>query len=128
MYKPDQNANFVCMSNAGCLQVPFAIYNGAPISVGHYIVHSMIPDWIGNTIVAAFFLSGSYAFCYGTLGTRLEQRINVLRGKKPDDASGGGYNDSAHDAAQYDQQAPDGTVPLDAHMHKGRGENIPHHV
>ena len=30
-----------------------------------YIAHSMIPDWIGNTIAAAFFLSGSYAFIYG---------------------------------------------------------------
>ena len=30
-----------------------------------YIGSSLIPDLIGNTIAAVFFLSGSYAFIYG---------------------------------------------------------------
>ena len=35
---------------------------GAPVSVGQYIGHSMVPDVIGNALSAAFFLSGTYAF------------------------------------------------------------------
>ncbi|KAK9793726.1 hypothetical protein WJX73_002446 [Symbiochloris irregularis] len=66
---------------ANMFWVPFAIKLGAPISVGRYIVHSMIPDFIGNTIVAAFFLAGSYAFCYGTLSDRCYRRWLKLRGK-----------------------------------------------
>ena len=32
------------------LQIPFGMKIGAPVSVGKYIAHSMIPVFIGNTI------------------------------------------------------------------------------
>ena len=35
------------------LQVPFGMKMGAKVSVGSYIVHSMIPVFIGNTIAGA---------------------------------------------------------------------------
>ncbi len=40
------------------LQIPFGMKVGAPVSVGKYIAHSMIPVFIGNTIagVTASFL------------------------------------------------------------------------
>ena len=54
---------------------------GSPVTVGKYIGRSMVPDWIGNTISACFFLAGSYAFCYGTLPMRIENIFLRLTGK-----------------------------------------------
>ena len=42
-----------------------------------YIGSSLIPDLIGNTIAAVFFLSGSYAFIYGV--DLLMQFVTALR-------------------------------------------------
>jgi formate/nitrite transporter len=53
--------------------IPMGMKLGNGVSVGRYIWHSMIPVFIGNTISAAFFVAGSYAFCYGTLPTRIGQ-------------------------------------------------------
>ncbi|CAK0782118.1 hypothetical protein CVIRNUC_005569 [Coccomyxa viridis] len=56
---------------ANMFLVPFGMKMGAKVSVGSYIVHSMIPVFIGNTIAAMFFVAMSYAFMYGTLAPRL---------------------------------------------------------
>ena len=63
------------------MQVPFGMKLGAPVSVGKYIGSSMVPDYIGNTLSACFFLAGSYAFCYGTLPLRIERIWLKMRGK-----------------------------------------------
>ncbi len=63
--------------------VPFAMKLGAKVSVGRYIGSSMIPTMIGNGLSAAFFLAGSYAFCYGTLPMRIERLWLRLRHKTP---------------------------------------------
>lgn len=62
-------------------QVPFGMKLGAHVSVGRYIGRSMVPNWIGNTLSATFFLAGSYAFCYGTLPFRIEKVWLRIRGK-----------------------------------------------
>ncbi len=68
-------------------QVPFGMKLGSTVTVGRYIGRSMVPDWIGNTLSACFFLAGSYAFCYGTLPMRIERVWLKLRGKSvPQDA------------------------------------------
>lgn len=46
----------------------------------------MIPTMIGNGLSAAFFLAGSYAFCYGTLPMRIERMWLKLRNKAPSDS------------------------------------------
>ena len=76
----------------------------------------MIPDWIGNTIVAAFFLAGSYAFCYGTLADRLGRWCLKVTGKG-DYGSSDGVNDSAHAMPGTDSKAD----AKQAHMRSGAG-------
>ena len=44
-----------------------------------YIGSSMIPDLIGNTIAAVFFLSGSYAFIYGMA----DQLMHIIKALRP---------------------------------------------
>ncbi|EIE26976.1 hypothetical protein COCSUDRAFT_46302 [Coccomyxa subellipsoidea C-169] len=60
---------------ANMFLIPFGMKIGAPVSVSTYIVHSMIPVFIGNTIAAMFFVAMSYAFMYGTLANRLSAMI-----------------------------------------------------
>lgn len=55
--------------------IPFGICLGAPITVGHYIVYSMIPTIIGNTCSAVFMISFTYAMCYGTLPDRIRAKL-----------------------------------------------------
>lgn len=98
---------------ANMFWVPFGIKTGmSDISVGRYIVHSMIPDWIGNTIVAAFVLAGSYSFCYGTAAPRLHRRWLKLTGKLQDEPYA---NDSAHESNNF---GPHDKAPQQAHGRK----------
>ena len=76
------------------LQIPFGIKIGSGVSVGRYIVHSMIPNYIGNTIVAAFVLSGSYAFVYGSLGDTTWKACLRLTGRHA--RAPNATHDSAH--------------------------------
>ena len=46
--------------------IPYGIKLGSGVTVRNYIAKSMIPVLIGNIISGAFFVAGSYAFCYGT--------------------------------------------------------------
>lgn len=45
--------------------IPYGIKLGSGVTVRNYIARSMVPVFIGNMIAGAFFLAGSYAFCYG---------------------------------------------------------------
>ncbi|CAL5221104.1 g3237 [Coccomyxa viridis] len=64
---------------ANMFLIPFGMKVGAPVSVGKYIAHSMIPVFIGNTIAAMFFVAMSYAFMYGTLPQRLSAAFWSLK-------------------------------------------------
>ncbi len=55
--------------------IPFGMCLGAPITVGHYIVYSMIPTIIGNTASATVMISFSYAMCYGTLADSIRIKL-----------------------------------------------------
>ena len=55
--------------------IPFGMCLGAPITVGHYIVYSMIPTIIGNTASAVVMISFSYAMCYGTLADSIRGKL-----------------------------------------------------
>ena len=87
------------------------------VSVREYIVHSMLPDYVGNTIVAAFFLAGSYSFCYGTAAPRLHRRWLKLRGKPVDDLR---LDDSAHAGASL---GPHDKVDQQQQAHLRQGQN-----
>lgn len=55
--------------------IPFGMRLGAPITVGHYIVYSMIPTIIGNSASAVVMISFSYAMCYGTLADSIQSKL-----------------------------------------------------
>lgn len=126
---------------ANMFWVPFAMKLGSTVSVGRYIGSSMIPTMVGNGLSAAFFLAGSYAFCYGTLPLRVERMWLRLRGKTSSDPN---YQDasfvrkegvppsmysdgSSHDNKQYPARYSGGVPPeavasnepLEAHNAKG---------
>ena len=55
--------------------MPFGMYYGAPITVGHYIVYSLIPTLIGNMASAIVMISFTYSMCYGTLLDRIKGKL-----------------------------------------------------
>ena len=55
--------------------IPFGMCLGAPITVGHYIVYSMIPTLIGNMASAVVMISFTYSMCYGTLADRIAAKL-----------------------------------------------------
>ena len=87
---------------------------GAEVTVGKYIVHSMIPDWIGNTMSACFFLAGSYAFCYGTLPMRIERIWLRMRGKSQPQHSEIHESHAHGISSGHDLQHHNGSFPTDA--------------
>ncbi|KAK9825754.1 hypothetical protein WJX74_004634 [Apatococcus lobatus] len=104
---------------ANMFLVPFGMKLGSPVTVGKYIGRSMVPDWIGNTISACFFLAGSYAFCYGTLPMRIENIFLRLTGKGQNQKNAeiltSHPNDMHHDGMQHHN----GPFPDDtAHAHR----------
>lgn len=106
-----------------CVQVPFGMKLGAPVSVGKYIGRSMVPDWIGNTLSACFFLAGSYAFCYGTLPLRIESLFLRLIGKSPPENAEilTSHPNGVHDGQQALQDR-NGPYPEDtAHSYHQKG-------
>ncbi|CAK0783900.1 hypothetical protein CVIRNUC_007100 [Coccomyxa viridis] len=58
--------------------VPFGIKLGAPVSVGRYIVHNMIPVAIGNTIAGVFFVALPYALLYGNMTSNISSHFSGL--------------------------------------------------
>lgn len=79
----------------GLLQIPFGIKLGSGIPVGHYIVHSMIPNWLGNTLVAAFVLAGSYALLYGSLGDTINVGYQHMLRRFTGSPAEDGYSDDS---------------------------------
>ena len=57
--------------------MPFGMYYGAPITVGHYIVYSLIPTLIGNMASSIVMISFTYAMCYGTLPDRIRGKLRT---------------------------------------------------
>ncbi len=58
--------------------VPFGMCLGAPITVGHYIVYSMIPTLIGNMASSIVMISFTYSMCYGTLPDRIRGKLQNI--------------------------------------------------
>ena len=50
--------------------IPFGIRVGNHLPIGHYIVDSMIPTFLGNFLSSVFMVSFTYSMCYGTLPDR----------------------------------------------------------
>ena len=73
-----QNIYSFCFLAANMFLIPFGMWQGADVSVGRYIWHSLIPTMIGNAIAPAFFLSGSYSFIYDKTPPRKSSFCNLL--------------------------------------------------
>ena len=58
--------------------IPFGMMLGSPVTVGHYIVYSMIPTLIGNMASAIVMISFSYSMTYGSLPARINKRFPFL--------------------------------------------------
>ncbi|KAK9808014.1 hypothetical protein WJX73_004279 [Symbiochloris irregularis] len=92
---------------ANAFWIPFSIKLGSGIPVGHYIVHSMIPDWLGNTLVAAFVLAGGYALLYGSLGDTINAGYQRILGRSNGSSSDGDYTtDDSRDLGRPDHLSP----------------------
>lgn len=58
--------------------IPFGMMLGAPVTVGHYIVYSLIPTLIGNMAASIVMISFTYSMCYGTLPARIQERVPLF--------------------------------------------------
>lgn len=58
--------------------IPFGVMLGAPVTVGHYIVYSLIPTIIGNMTSSIVMISFTYSMCYGTLPARIQKRVPLF--------------------------------------------------
>ena len=58
--------------------IPFGMMLGSPVTVGHYIVYSLIPTIIGNMTAAIVMISFTYSMCYGTLPARIQRRVPLF--------------------------------------------------
>ena len=54
---------FVCLANM--FFIPAAMYNGADITWGQFIVDNLIPATIGNIVGGAVFVGLIYGYIYG---------------------------------------------------------------
>lgn len=51
--------------------IPFGMRLGNHLPIGHYIVYSMIPSFLGKFLSSVFMVSFTYSMCYGTLPDRI---------------------------------------------------------
>ncbi|KAL3154244.1 hypothetical protein ABBQ32_013743 [Trebouxia sp. C0010 RCD-2024] len=58
--------------------IPFGMMLGAPVTVGHYIVYSLIPTMIGNMTASIVMISFTYSMCYGTLPARIQKHVPLF--------------------------------------------------
>ena len=63
--------------------IPFGIRLGNHLPIGHYIVYSMIPTFLGNFLSSVFMVSFTYSMCYGTLPDRIAAWLASCRNKQP---------------------------------------------
>ncbi len=63
--------------------IPFGIRLGNHLPIGHYIVYSMIPTFLGNFLSSVFMVSFTYSMCYGTLPDRIGDWLASCRNKQP---------------------------------------------